>query len=175
MLKKSFSLFFVFLCFALAACSKGEPNSPVNKINVSKNFKCDISLRYNEMDIEGHLFKNGSGNIEFEINSPGSMSGLVLKIENEKVFIKYGGVNFEVSAQAYPEVAFAPVILSAFDTVSSSSEIAVKSVEDTFEISGATAQGSFKLVQNKQSGFYISLETTNPSIVVKFTDFKNID
>lgn len=94
--------------------------------------------------------------------------------QGDKCILTYNNLSYTVQLDKLPEGFFGKAALAVFDKLVDVESFTVVKDRDKWVYKGEINSGSFRLVQNSQTGAFETLEIPEMKITLKFENFKEV-
>lgn len=139
-----------------------------------EQFETDVLLTAGKEEIGAHLSYHGFGNCVLSFTSPENLNGLSAVWQGEKCVLSYNNLSYTADLNKLPEGFFGKAALAVFDKLLDIESFTVTKEGDKWVYKGEINSGSFRLVQNSQSGAFEVLEIPEIKLTLKFENFKAV-
>jgi len=157
----------IIICAALpTGCSRGK--TPPSAL--AESFRCNISVKYKDMEIAAKLTKRAAGEYRFELESPAELRGLALTVDSNGVTLSRYGLAFELTS-GLPDTAFAAGIRSALEAASRPNNVKAVRKDNMDVYTGECGSGRFTLCLD-QNGAPVSLSLPAIRLDAGFSGFE---
>lgn len=139
-----------------------------------ERFETDVSLTAGDEEIRARLTYHGFGSCTLSFTFPENLQGLSAVWQEDKCVLSYNNLSYTAELDKLPEGFFGKAALAVFDKLVDVESFTVVKEEDKWVYKGDISSGSFRLVQNGESGAFETLEIPEMEISLKFENFKEI-
>ncbi len=168
MLRRFTSLTLVlFIVLSFVACFKKKGSEQP----VTTGFSCDVEVKYQEMDVKGHLTRSSAGTLVFDINEPESLNGLSMQWNGDTITLKLHGISFGVDPAAIPQSALGQCILGVLDGALGTHDGSTVT-DEGLVTKGSSASGEFEIVSDPETGNLLKLRMPSAGLTATFLNFK---
>lgn len=139
-----------------------------------ERFETDVLLIAGEDEITAHLSYHGLGSCVLNFTSPESLQGLSAVWQEDECVLTYNNLSYTLQLDKLPEGFFGKAALAVFDKLVDVESFTVAKDGDKWVYKGEINSGSFRLIQDSQTGAFEALEIPEMEISLKFENFKEI-
>ena len=152
----------LFLCACSKYTSKEEP--------VTTDFECDVDVKYQDMNVKGHLTRSTAGTLTLDIDAPESLKGMTMIWNGESVSFKMYGLTFNVNPDSIPQSSLGQGIVNSLDAAMSKNT-EKKVTDEGIVTKGEIEGGEFEIVSDSTTGNLISLSIPSLELEANFSNF----
>lgn len=139
-----------------------------------EQFETDVVLTAGKEEISAHLSYHGFGNCVLAFTSPENLKGLSAVWQGDKCVLTYNNLSYTADLNKLPEGFFGKASLAVFDKLFDVESFTVVKEDDKWVYKGEINSGTFRLVQDSQTGAFEVLEVPEIKLTMKFQNFKEI-
>lgn len=136
------------------------------------NFKGDISVTYNNYNLECSIYNNLAKGCTITVKEPGLLSGLKMIVKGGNCKLEMGRVSYEFDPAALKQTEFATSLSDALVSVLNTTKYSQLD-DGSWKYTGQTEIGQFILIQDGETGYPISLEIPEADLSVNFKNMKS--
>lgn len=156
-----------------SGCQKNEAGKDYPQ-KPPEQFETDVLITAGEEEITAHLSYHGLGNFALNFTAPENLKGLSAVWQGDKCILTYNNLSYTVQLDKLPEGFFGKAALAVFDKLVDVESFTVVKDGDKWVYKGEINSGSFRLIQNSQTGAFETLEIPEMKITLKFENFKEV-
>lgn len=139
-----------------------------------EQFETDVLLTAGNEEISAHLSYHGFGSCVLEFTSPENLKGLSAVWQGDKCVLTYNNLSYTADLNKLPEGFFGKAALAVFDKLFDVESFTVVKEDDKWVYKGEINSGTFRLIQDSQTGAFEVLEVPEMKLTMKFQNFKEI-
>ncbi len=152
--------------FSFTACfKKNRTEQPV-----ITGFSCDVDVKYQDMNVKGHLTRDSAGTLILDIEEPETIKGLSMHWNGETISLKLYGLSFDVNPETVPQSALGKSLLSVLDAAIGNQD-GGEITEDGLMTKGTTVSGEFEILSDPQTGKLLMIRMPSNGLSAEFSNF----
>ena len=161
-MKKWVSLVLLLLIgVSLTGCKEESPPPPPED-----GFRCQTTVQYGDMTVEGALACTGDGKLTLECTLPKSLYGVTLGYDGNGMTMGLGEMQMSVPTESVPQSA----LIGCLARVLTADHTAGEVTDEGYVVSGQVENTAYTLVCDATTGLPVSLTVPAEQLTAVFTE-----
>lgn len=154
----------------MLACGCEKQSKSVAPPPAPSSFAAELSVDFGETQMTAKLVQKNFDEFEISMLSPEIMKDLTLYYSNGECTASFGGLEFRTEANRFPQAEFGGLLTQAISAIGQNIDIQKTFDGNVWTYKGLGNRGEFTLIQNKDSGEWISFAVESADLKVEFSN-----
>lgn len=156
----------------MLACGCEKQSKTATPPPAPSSFTADLSVDFGGIQMTASFVQKNFDEFEISMLSPEIMTNLKLYYSNGECTASYGGLEFKTEANRFPQAEFAGLLTQAISSIGQNIDIQKTFNGNVWRYKGLGSRGEFSLIQNKDSGEWISFTVESADLKVEFSNIQ---